>query len=72
MLAAPPQPDGFDDFARADTFDGYIVRQLHWHILGSSPKCNKTGYRRGGFRLTYLAYYTMKTLFVKFPKRTLR
>ena len=22
VLAAPPQPDGFDDFASADTFDG--------------------------------------------------
>jgi hypothetical protein len=35
VLAARPQPGGFDGSAGAGSFDGYIVRQLHWHIRGA-------------------------------------
>ena len=35
VLAARPEPDGFDEFAAADSFGGYVVRQLHWHIRGA-------------------------------------
>ena len=32
VLAARPEPDGFDEYAHAGTFEGYTARQLHWHI----------------------------------------
>ena len=35
MLAARPEPDGFDNYASASTFDGYVVRSLYWHIRGA-------------------------------------
>ena len=35
VLAARPEPGGFDEYAPAGTFDGYVARQLHWHIRGA-------------------------------------
>jgi hypothetical protein len=35
VVAARPDPDGFDEYALSNTFDGYIARQLFWHIRGA-------------------------------------